>query len=179
MNKYKASGIFLSIAGLLTLILGLYLILFPAEKYSTNISILSLGFVIIGFFYIMSYVANKKWHFRPGWTLSQGFYILIIGILCLYTFDKELSDSMNLLFAMWALSSSTSQIAASIKIRSLEYTKWWRILIFGIINLIAFVYFIVDPLSNMIAIYYSLGGYIIISGLICLLELLNYKTTID
>ena len=80
---------------------------------------------------------------------------------------------------MWALSSSTSQIAASIKIRSLEYTKWWRILIFGIVNLIAFVYFIINPLSNMIAIYYSLGGYIIISGLICLLELLNYNTTLD
>lgn len=179
MNKYKTSGIFLSIAGLLTILLGIYLILFRNYNYHTNMAVLSLGFIIIGFFYIFSHVTNRKLHFRPGWTLSHGFYLLILGILCLYTFDKELSDSMNLLFAMWALSSASSQIASSIKIRSLEYKKWWRILIFGFINLFSFIYFIINPLNNIISIYVSYGAYIILSGVICFSEIFNYKSTVD
>lgn len=179
MTKRKASGSFLFFAGLLTLILGLFLIVFPSEKYSVNMMILSLGLVIIGFFYILAFVANIKLQFRPGWTLHQGFYMLIIGILILYTYNSELSDSMNLLFAMWALSSGTSQIAASVQIRSLEYTKWWRILIFGIVNIISFAYFIVDPLSDFITLYLSFGAYLLISGIICLSELFNYNTTLN
>lgn len=179
MGRYKASGIFQFSAGFLTLILGVFLILFPSEKYSTNMSIMTLTMIIIGFLYIMAFVANKKWHFRPGWTLSQGFYLIIIGILCLYTYNDELSDSVNLLFAMWALSTASTQIASSVKIRSLEYKKWWRILIFGLINLIAFVYFIVDPFSSFISLYISFGAYFILSGFICILEQFNYKATID
>lgn len=179
MGRYKASGIFQFSAGLLTLILGIYLILFPSEKYSTNMSIMTLTMIVIGFLYIMSFVANKKWHFRPGWTLSQGFYLIVIGILCLYTYDDELSDSVNLIFAMWALSTASTQIATSVKIRSLEYKKWWRILIFGLVNLVAFVYFIIDPFSSFISLYISFGAYFILSGFICILEQFNYKTTID
>ena len=41
----KNKGLFLFIAGLLTLILGLYLILFPSKTYFTNIYIMCLGLV--------------------------------------------------------------------------------------------------------------------------------------
>lgn len=179
MNKNKSSGVFLFSAGLLTLILGCYLILFESEKFATNMAILSIGLVLIGFLYIMSFVANKKLHFRPGWTLSQGFYLIVMGILILYTYNNELADSINLLFAMWALSTATAQIAASVKIRSLEYKKWWRILIFGLTNLAAFAYFIVDPFSSFLSLYTSLGSYLMFSGMICILEQFNYNVTIN
>lgn len=179
MNKQKASGLFIFIAGLLTMVLGLFLVVFPAEKYSANIHVMSLGFIVIGFFYIMTFVANKKLQFRPGWTLQQGFYMIIIGVLCLFSYDNELSDSMNLLFAMWALSCATAQIAASVQIRSLEYTKWWRILICGIVNILCFVYFIIDPLADFITLYISFGAYLIISSVICFSELFNYNTTLN
>ena len=179
MSKNKSSGIFLVSAGFLTLILGLYLILFESKKFTTNMAIMSVGFAVIGFLYIMAFVSNRKLHFRPGWTLSQGFYLVVIGILILYTYNNELAYSINLLFAMWALSTATSQISTSIKIRSLEYKKWWRILIFGLANLLAFAYFIIDPLSGFISLYTSLGAYIVLSGLICILEQFNYRATIE
>lgn len=174
----KNKGLFLFIAGLLTLILGLYLIVFPSKTYFTNIYIMCLGLVTIGVFYILSYISNKAYHFRPGWTLSQGFYMVIMGVLFFFTFDKELSDSTNIIFAMWALACGTSQIASSIKIRSLEYTKWWAILLYGIINLLFFIYFVVNPLSNVISSYISNGAYFVVSGLICFSEQFNYKATL-
>ena len=106
-------------------------------------------------------------------------YMIFIGILCLYSYDNELSDSMNLLFAMWSLSCGTAQIAASVQIRSLEYTKWWRILICGIVNILCFVFFIVDPFSDFLTLYISFGAYLIISSVICFSELFNYNTTLN
>ena len=84
--------------------------------------------------------------------------MIIFGILLLYTFDKELSDSINLIFSMWALFSGTTQIAASIQLRALEFLKWWRILCCGFFNILFFAYFIIDPLSDYLSLFTSLKG---------------------
>lgn len=179
MQRYKNSNLFLYIAGLFLLILSVFLIIAPFEDYSSNMITMSLSFIVIGTFLILAFVFNKKWYFRPGWTLSQGFYLIIMGILTLYAYDNELSDSMNLIFAMWALCSGTTQISASIQLRSLEFLKWWRILCFGFINILFFAYFIIDPLSDYIALYTSFGIYILASGVICLSEPFAYKATLE
>lgn len=179
MNRYRNSTFLLIIAGFALLVLGLFLIIFPFADYSSNMSLMSLAMIVIGFFYIIAFALNKKWHFRPGWTLSQGFYLVIIGILCLYSYDRELSDNMNFLFAMWALASGTSQIAASVQLRSLEFINWWRMLLSGIVNILFFAYFIMDPLSDYISLYTSFGVYILASGIICLCEPFVYRATME
>lgn len=179
MNRYKDSPLLIFIAGLSLLVLGLFLIIFPFDDYSMNMLIMSLSLIVIGFFYIISFVINKKWQFRPGWTLPQGFYIAIMGVLILFTYERELSDSMNFLFAMWALSSGTSQIASSVQLRSLEFLSWWRMLISGIVNIFCFAYFIIDPISEYVSLYTSFGIYIIVSGVICLSEPFVYRAKIE
>lgn len=178
MKNNKKSGLLLFVAGIVLSVLGLFLVLFPLEEYSANMKIMSLSFIFIGVCYILSFAFNRKWLFRPGWTLSQGFYLMLMGMLCLYSFDNELSDSMNIVFALWALSTSTSQISSALKLRSLEFLKWYRILIYGFINLIFFAYFIIEPLTNYITLYTSFGIYIMVSGLICFTEPFNYKSTL-
>ncbi len=116
--------------------------------------------------------------FRPGWTLSQGFYLVILGVLCLYSFDNELSDSMNIVFALWALATASSQLSSAVKLRSLEYTKWYIILIYGLLNLMAFSFFVVNPLVNYFSLYTSFGIYLLLSGFICFTEPFNYKNTV-
>ena len=179
MKRYKNSNLFLYISGFCLLFLGVFLIVFPFKDYAANMRSMSFSFIVIGVLLILAFVFNKKWYFRPGWTLAQAFYLIIMGILCLYSFDRELSDSMNLIFAMWALSSGATQVAASIQLRALEFLKWWRILCCGFLNILFFVYFIIDPLSDYIALYTSLGIYILVSGIICLSEPFPYKATID
>lgn len=179
MKRYKNSNLFLYISGFALLILGVFLIVFPFKDYAANMRSMSLGFIVIGCFFILSFVFNRKWYFRPGWTLAQGFYLIVMGILCLYSFDRELSDSMNLLFAMWALFSGTTQIAASIQLRALEFVKWWRILCCGFLNILFFAYFIIDPLSDFFALYTSFGIYVLAAGIICLSEPFVYRVTLD
>lgn len=179
MNRYRNSTLFLIIAGFALLAVGLFLIIFPFEDYSMNMRLMSTAMTLIGFFYIIAYVLNKKWHFRPGWSLSQGFYLIIIGILTLYAYDRELADSMNFLFAMWALASGTAQIASSVQLRSLEYINWWRMLLCGIVNVLFFAYFIMDPLSDYISLYISFGVYFLASGIICLCEPFVYRATME
>ncbi len=177
MNRYKNSGIFLFIAGGLLLIVSMFLLFFPREDYSINITIMSLSFVIIGLFYILAFVTNTKWHFRPGWTLSQGFYLIIMGILCLYSYDNEFSDSLNLIFALWALTTSTNQISSSIKLRSLEFCYWYRMLLAGFLNLLFCSMFVIEPFDSFLSVYTSFGIYIFVSGIICIIEPFNYKKT--
>lgn len=86
---------------------------------------------------------------------------------------------MNLLFAMWALFSGTTQIAASIQLRALEFVKWWRILCCGFLNILFFAYFIIDPLSDFFALYTSFGIYVLAAGIICLSEPFVYRVTLD
>jgi len=59
MSKNKSSGIFLFSAGFLTLILGLYLILFESKKFTTNMAIMSVGFAVIGFLYALYIIIRK------------------------------------------------------------------------------------------------------------------------
>lgn len=179
LKRYKNSNLFLYLSGFALLFLGIFLIAFPFRDYAATMRTMSTGFILIGCFLILAFVFNRKWYFRPGWTLSQGFYLIILGILCLYSFDKELSDTMNLIFAMWALASAATQIAASIQLRALEFLKWWRILCFGFLNLLFFVYFIFDPLSDFIALYTSLGIYVLAAGILCLSEPFCYKVTLE
>lgn len=178
MKKYKNSNIFLYVSGFFLLILALFLIIAPFNDYASNIITMSFSLIVIGISFIIAFVLNKKWYFRPGWILPQGFYLIFIGILCLYSFKKELSDSMNLIFAMWALFSGVTQISASIQLRSLEFIKWHRMTFYGIINLLFFIYFITDPFSVYVSLYTSFGIYILISGMICLAEPFIYKSTL-
>lgn len=157
----------------------MFLIIFPLKEYAANIQIMCFAFIGIGLCFLLSFIFNRKWYFRPGWTLAQGFYLIIMGVLCLYSFDRELSDSMNLMFAMWAMFSGVTQISSSIQLRALEFTKWWRILCCGFINLIAFAYFIINPFSDIIALFTSFGIYILAAGIICLAEPFAYKVTLD
>lgn len=167
------------ISGFALLFLGIFLVAFPFKEYAANMRFMSFSFIVIGFLFLLAFVFNRKWYFRPGWTLAQGFYLIIMGILCVYSFDRELSESMNLIFAMWALFSGTTQIASSIQLRALEFLKWWRILCWGLLNILFFAYFIIDPLSDYIALYTSLGIYILVAGIICLSEPFAYKATLD
>lgn len=178
MKNKKRSGLFLYIAGISLAVLGLFLVLFPLNEYSANMKIMSISFILIGCFYILSFMFNKKWMFRPGWTLSQGFYLVVLGVLCLYSFDNELSDSMNIVFAMWALATASSQLSSAVKLRSLEYTKWYVILIYGLLNLMAFSFFVINPLVNYFSLYTSFGIYLVLSGFVCITEPFNYKNTV-
>ncbi len=179
VNSYRNSTIFLIAAGLSLLLLGLFLIVFPFDDYSSNMNLMSIALAAAGALYVIAFSVNKKLQFRPGWTLSQGFYLIIMGILVLYSYDREFSDSMNLLFAMWALSSASAQLAACVQLRSLEYVNWWRMMLAGISNIIFFAYFVIDPLSDYISTYTSFGIYILVSGIICLSEPFIYRITLD
>ena len=179
LKRYKNSNLLLYLSGFCLLITGLFLVIFPFKEYAANIRTMSLAMVGIGILFLLSFVFNKKWYFRPGWTLAQGFFLMILGILCLYTFDRELSDGLNLIFAMWALCSGTTQIASSIQLRALEFVKWWRILLGGFLNICFFLYFVMDPLSDYIAVYTSFGVYFLAAGIICLSEPFAYKVTLE
>ena len=166
------------LSGFFLLLLGMFLIIFPVQEYAVNIRAMSLAMIGIGILFLLSFVFNVKWYFRPGWTLSQGFYMIIMGIICLYTFDQELSDSMILIFAMWALFSGITQVSSSIQLRALEFIKWWRILLCGFINILFFAYFIINPLSDYIPLFTSFGIYILVAGIVCLSEPFAYKATL-
>ena len=173
VNSYRNSTIFLIAAGLSLLLLGLFLIVFPFDDYSSNMNLMSIALAAAGALYVIAFSVNKKLQ------LSQGFYLIIMGILVLYSYDREFSDSMNLLFAMWALSSASAQLAACVQLRSLEYVNWWRMMLAGISNIIFFAYFVIDPLSDYISTYTSFGIYILVSGIICLSEPFIYRITLD
>ena len=179
MKRYKNSNLFLYISGFALLFLGIFLIAFPFKDYAATMRTMCLALIVIGCLFILAFAFNRKWYFRPGWTLAQGFFMIIFGILLLYSFDKELSDSINLIFSMWALFSGTTQIAASIQLRALEFLKWWRILCCGFFNILFFAYFIIDPLSDYLSLFTSLGIYILVCGIICLSEPFVYKATIN
>lgn len=174
-NTSRRSSLFIFISGLSFVIFGFFFIFIPFDDFNLNINLLGISFLIIGMFHILSYYFNKKWLFRPGWTLSQGFFIIVLGLLLIYILKNELSDLINIIIAFLALSTGTSQVSAAVQLRSLEFTRWYRMLLLGFVNILFFAFFIVEPIDKYISLLTEIGIYLTYSGVVCLLEPFNYK----
>lgn len=167
------SNFTLFLSGVSLMVLSLVLFVSPFEQEINNFHLISVIFILASLLNILAFAQNRRWYFRPGWMLQQSFFLLFFGVLLFFSVELEL-DSDILLFAFLAFFTAAAQLACCIQLHALEIRRWWWIAIFGLINILFGVYFLVDPLTEYLSLYTSVAIFVFVTGIISMIEPLVY-----
>lgn len=170
-NSRANFTVFLS--GVCLIVLAIILLIKPFEQTLMNFRFIGVVFILSGLLNILAFAQNKRWYFRPGWTLQQSFFLLFFGLLLFFSSNIEF-DTDIMLFSFMAFFTAATQLACCIQLHTLEIKRWWWIAGFGLINLIFGVYFLTNPFAEYIDMFISIAVFVCITGMIGILEPLVY-----
>lgn len=168
-SKNSRSNFTIFLSGTLLLILAAVLFFQPFENDLTNFYLIGAVFIMAGLLDILAFAQNHRWYFRPGWMLQQSFFMIFFGGILIFSVDIEL-DSDILLFSFMAFFTAATQLACCIQLHALEIRRWWWISIFGLVNIVFGVYFLINPLAEYIGIFVSAALFIFVTGIIAMME---------
>lgn len=171
----KNNNVILFIAGFIYIIVAIAILLLPFDDAYVNMLVASICVCVVGLLLIFSYVINKKWFYKPGWIFSQGMFCVVISIMFFLKTYNTLIDNISMVLAFWALLSAVTQITTSIQIKYLQFQKWQRLFFAGILNLIIFAFFLINPVAEYISDVMMICYYMIFSAITLLAEPFSYN----
>ena len=171
----KNNNLILFLAGFLYIIVTVAVLLLPFDDAYFNMLAAAVAICVVGFLLVFSYLINKKWFFKPGWILSQGMFCIIIAILLFLNNYNMLMDNVSILLAFWALLSAVTQISTSIQIKYLQFQKWQRLFLAGLLNLIIFAFLLINPFAEYLTDVMLTCYYMIFSAITLLAEPFSYN----
>lgn len=171
----KNNNFILFLSGFLYILVALAILILPFKEAYYNLLVLSIAICIVGILLIFSYLVNKKWFFKPGWILSQGMFCVVIAVMLFLHNYNMLIDNMSLVLAFWALLSAVTQISTSVQIKYLQFQKWQRLFIAGVVNLIIFAFLLINPFSDILTDVMLTCYYMIFSAITLLAEPFSYN----
>lgn len=167
--KNTESNFILFLLGILQLLVAVFLFFTPFDNDENNLLLISISYIVFGLFLLIAYARNRKWYFRPGWTLQQSFFLLFFGIILLFSGNIDF-ETNNLVFCFLSFFTAATQLAASISLNSLDIRNHWLISVFAIVNIVFGVYFLLNPFSQYISITQSVAFYTFFQGICSLSE---------
>lgn len=156
-NKWKL------VAGIVMSILGAVVLFNPFDTMIALAFYLGVGFVMAGFFYVMSAVG-----FRSGWYLLVGILDLLVGFILMANLGIT-AASLPVILALWCLTIGVVQLMGTWDIKKLGLPWGWSA-IMGVVSLLFGLLILVFPLLGAITISMVLGFYILLFGILQLAE---------
>lgn len=132
------------IAGILFIIVGIWIFATPLESYLTLAILFSISFLVSGVLDIIFAISNRKELDNWGWTLALGIVSTILG--CILIIHPELSiTTLPLFIGFVVLFRSISAIGFSLDIKRYGVFDWGYILAIGIIGTILGIILLINP----------------------------------
>jgi uncharacterized membrane protein HdeD (DUF308 family) len=152
------------LSGLFVLGTGIWCFAHPGVPFITIAFVLGIAMMISGLSNILAYVVFRKINPCVSWQFADGLLTAIFASVVLS--DTVLTDAMVVLFfGMWIQFSGVLRIMASMEIRSKKVTGWYWVLIPGVLNLLAGIYSLFNPLLAGFALVVVIGGIFILQGI--------------
>ena len=171
--KNTRSNFTIFLSGICLIVLAILLLFKTFNTDLINYRLIGVVSGLVGFLNIIAFGQNKRWYFRPGWLLQQSFFLIFFGVMILIAPYIDLEINLSL-FSFLAFFTAATQLAAAIQLRALEINRWWWIACFGFINIIFGVYFLVNPFEIYFDLIFSVGIYMLVTGLIYTTEPIVY-----
>ena len=113
----------LTLLGILTTLLGIWIYLNPSENYVALSIIFSVIIFISGIFEIVFAISNSKIIRSWGWILTSGIFDLIIGII-LVTKENLTMEILPVIFGIWLIFGGVSQIGKGLLFKESHLPNW-------------------------------------------------------
>lgn len=147
------------VAGIIMMILGIFVWLNPFGTMLALAFYLGLGFVLAGAFYIMASMSIKS-----GWYLLVGILDLLVGFIFMANLGVT-AATLPIIVALWCLTVGVVQAVGALEIRRYGLPWGWSMTM-GIIGVMFGLLILVYPMVGMITISTVIGLYAIMFGLL-------------
>ncbi|WP_407534265.1 HdeD family acid-resistance protein [Elizabethkingia miricola] len=162
---------FPAIAGILSLIMGVFLFIIPQENYAQYILFYGIVFIIAGLLRLVFSFQNRRIINGWGWYLIYGMLILDLGIYLTVYVGK----SAVLIIGLTALLRSITMLGTAIDLKRHEHYHWGRIATWSVAGIIFSVLLILNPASAGIPINFVMTLYFISIGFAAILLSGEYR----
>ncbi|MDL2315252.1 DUF308 domain-containing protein [Bacteroidales bacterium OttesenSCG-928-C19] len=152
------------IAGILFVIVGVWIFATPIESYLVLAILFSISFLISGISDIIFSVSNRKELDNWGWVLALGIISTILGgVLIIH---PEISiTTLPLFVGFVVLFRAISAISISIDLKRLRFPDWGYMLALGIIGTILGILLLFNPFAAGITLIIFTGFAFILLGI--------------
>ena len=170
----KGTKIWLAIAGILLIALGVFCICRPAATLFTTAWLIGVLTLITGISKIVFTFKTQAFMPNSGTRMLSGLLLVILGIifLCHKVF---VTFSLPVIFAMWVLIESVMVAVQSFDYKKAGFPLWWILLLSGIAGAVLGVVGLKNPDASAKSLAVLIGIAIILLGVSYLLALCGIK----
>ena len=152
-------------AGIVMMLLGLFIWFNPFDTLLALAFYIGLGFVFAGVFYLMS-----AYELKFGWYLLVGSFDTLVGVVLISNIGIT-AVSLPVILALWCLTVGIIQIISSLEFKGLDLPWKWTALM-GYVGLFFGFSVLMFPTIGAVAISFVIGFYVIMFGI---LQIIEYK----
>jgi len=159
----------------LAFIMGLIMTFYPGVSIKTTGIIVGIYIIIHGIALVaLDFKSNLN--YVPFDGIVSGILFILLGIVLIIT-PGILSIFLTIALGIWIILSSVSAIRLSLVVRSKD-SNWILILLFGIIDLIAGIIILFNPLASVISITILSGIIIMFHSIVNIIDMVVIKKNI-
>lgn len=162
------------ILGIIMIIIGLLCIFFPMDSVSVMGIVASAAIMIFGIYEIVEFFSLPV-YFRMGGLLVSGILNLLTGILLLALPSEDMLTVFSFLFAIDILIIGIEEISMSSTVGWIGLGDSGWLLASGIVNILVSLLFFFAPIASILAMGILVGIYLIIGGVMMLIEFSKTK----
>ncbi len=150
-------------AGVIMVLLGVYVWFNPLTSLLALALYLGVAFIIIGGVYIAA-----SFSFESGWYLFVGILDIFVGLILAANLGIT-AETLPIVFALWCLAVGVVQVVVAYRLRK-EGFSWSGAFSAGLIGIIFAFLILAYPMLGTITITTLMGAYILLYGVVEILE---------
>ncbi len=160
----KSNSNWLLFVSLIMIVVGVYTWFHPVGAMMALALYLGIIMILVGIGYLWAY---SRW--KNSWDLALGIIDILVGLVFVSNLGIT-AATIPVLFAFWALFVGVMQITASFEMKAAGMLNWKWVAISGLVSIFFAFVMVYMPIVGAITITILMGAYLIIYGLVGLVE---------
>lgn len=155
------------VTGILLVILGVLLLVFPLEAMLFADIFITLGLLLFGIYRVATFIATPS-GYRDGWQLASGIIFAVCALVILLSNASSIIVTFAFLLGILAMLTGLNQVFAYSSLRVFPGAGF--ILAAGIINMLLAIFLLFSPFFATVAMVVVQGIYLCFAGIALIIE---------
>jgi uncharacterized membrane protein HdeD (DUF308 family) len=152
------------LAGIVLMIMGVWVIAEPSTSYLSLCTLFSLGMVATGVLEILFAINNHRYYYGWIWTIASGLIDMLLGIYLIATPEISITF-LPVIAGLWMLLKGFTAMKNAWDLRSFGFFEWGWVFFIGIMIIILAIMIITDPAFGAFNIILWTGFAFIFAGI--------------
>ena len=162
-GKLQTAGFWHLFAGIIMVILGLYIWFNPVASLLGLALYIGIAFIVVGAGYFLA-----SFSFLSGWYLAVGLLDILVGVILVANLGVT-AATLPIIFALWCLAVGVAQLATSFQLKKLELPWGWTMGT-GILGVLFAFMILIFPTIGAVTITTLMGIYVVLYGAFAIAE---------